>query len=298
MRQLVQQLINGISLGSVYAMIAVGYALIVNVLKFSNFSHGAVMTMSAYLGYFFSSSLKQHLPPVVLMVVCLLFCACMGAILAVITERVAFRRLRKKQTHISYYFVSSITMGILLENLINIFAGSNFYSFPFGSVFRVVRFEGLMIVGSDLMMFIIASCALVFLMFLINKTKFGLSMRVVSLDSVTAGLMGINVNVVVIGAFLIAGLLGGLSGVFLGINYTLYPQLGKIVVKGFIASIVGGLGSISGAIIGAMLLGVLEILLIGWIGSSFTPVCVFLIMLAFLVVRPQGISGKILMEKA
>ena len=110
--------------------------------------------------------------------------------------------------------------------------------------------------------------------------------------------MGINVTRTIQFAFIISGALAGLAGVFLGINYTLYPTLGSLVVKGFIASVIGGLGSLPGAVIGAMLLGIVETSLISTIGSGYAPVFTFLIMLVFLLVRPQGISGSNIQEKA
>ena len=114
----------------------------------------------------------------------------------------------------------------------------------------------------------------------------------------TVQLMGMNPDFLVTTALMISGALGGVSGVFLGMNYTLYPQLGQMVVKGFVASVLGGLGSIHGAVIGAVLLGVLEIFFISWVGAGWAPVFVFIVMLAFLLVRPRGIAGIIVQEKA
>ena len=110
--------------------------------------------------------------------------------------------------------------------------------------------------------------------------------------------MGIDADRVVMATFAMSGALGGISGVFLGMNYSLYPQLGQLVVKGFIASVIGGLGNITGAVIGAFLLGIVEVGLIGMVGSGLMPACVFVVMLVFLLVRPQGIAGKIVQEKA
>ena len=110
--------------------------------------------------------------------------------------------------------------------------------------------------------------------------------------------MGMDPDRAVAAAFFAAGVLGGVAGVFLGINYTLYPQLGQLIVKGFVASVIGGLGSISGALIGAVLLGIVEIFLIDLVGAGWSPVVIFVIMLVFLLLRPRGISGVIVQEKA
>ena len=131
----------------------------------------------------------------------------------------------------------------------------------------------------------------------VANTKAGKAMRAVSFDVNTAQLMGMDANRVVMMTFIAAGVLGGISGVFLGINYTLYPQLGQLITKGFIASVIGGLGSISGALMGAILLGVAEVFLIGLVGAGWVPVCLFGIMILFLLVRPRGISGVIVQEK-
>lgn len=294
----IQQLINGISLGSVYALIAVGFALIFNILKFSNFSHGGVMTVTAYTGYLAAIAFKDRISSTPLLILTILAAAIAGGFIAVVVERTAFRRLRVKKSPVIYYFVSSITMGILLENLVTIFASSNFYSYPFtlgSQVYNVGKFT---FAASDFYMFLISSVALGGLIWVLYKTRIGVAVRALSFDVNTATLMGMDANFVIMATFFASGMLGGISGVFLGINYTLYPQLGKLIVKGFVASVIGGLGNITGAVAGAVLLGLTEVLLIGLVGSGLTPIFIFVIMLVFLLVRPQGIAGKIVQEKA
>jgi branched-chain amino acid transport system permease protein len=295
---LVQNIINGISLGSVYALIAVGFALIFNVLKFSNFSQGGVMTVTAYAGYVASRYLAEHLESLYLFIAVLAAAALAGALIAAAVERVAFRRLRRTKSEPVYYFISSITMGILLENLITIYASSNFYSYPrFFSTSSVPVF-GVNVAMTDMLMFFLSIAALLALLFILHKTKVGLGIRAACFDVNTVQLMGMNPDFLVTMALMISGALGGVSGVFLGMNYTLYPQLGQMVVKGFVASVLGGLGSIFGAVIGALLLGVLEVFFISWVGAGWAPVFIFVVMLAFLLVRPRGIAGIIVQEKA
>ncbi len=294
----IQQLVNGISLGSVYALIAVGFALVFNVLKFSNFSHGGLMTLTAYVGYLAASFLAPRLPPPALLVTTLAVAAAAGGLAAMGVERVAFRRLRRGNSPVIYYFISSITMGILMENVVTIFFSSNFYSYPRFIQASVVRVLGVGIAVSDLLMLGVSSSALVVLLFVIHRTRLGLAMRALSYDVTTANLMGMDSSTVVMATFMASGILGGIAGVFLGINYTLYPQLGQLITKGFVASVIGGLGSIGGAMIGALLLGVTEVTLISAVGAGLTPAFVFVIMLVFLLFRPRGISGKIVQEKA
>lgn len=287
-----QILINGLALGAVYALIATGFSLIFNVLKFSNFSHGAMMTISAFIGYFFSVLTGASLLPII--IVSMLA----GALIALASEFVAFRRITRRNTSSIYFFVSSITLGTLLQGIVTIWVGPNFYNYPRFFKNPVVHFGSFIISTSDGLMFLISGVALTLLLLLVNKTKVGRALRAVSFDRDTASLMGIDVYRTIQFAFILAGALAGLAGVFLGINYTLYPQLGDLVVKGFIASVIGGLGSLSGAIIGAVLLGLTETLLINFVGSGIAPVFTFLIMLAFLLVRPRGIAGSNIQEKA
>jgi branched-chain amino acid transport system permease protein len=288
----IQTLFNGISLGAVYALIAVGFALVFNILKFSNFSHGGVMTVTAYIGFFVATTFKTNL------FVTIIAAMLGGGLLALLGELVAFRKLTKNNSPIIFYFVSSITLGTLFENIMTIAAGSNFYGYPQFFKNPTISLGGIVVSTSDTVMLVLSAAALLILVFVIQKTRLGRALRAVSFDRNTAGLMGINVIFTIQLAFFIAGALGGLSGVFLGINYTIYPQLGKLVVKGFIASVLGGLGSLQGAVIGAMLLGIVETLLTYFIGAGYTPILVFVIMLIFLLVRPSGIAGSNVQDKA
>ena len=294
----IQQLLNGVSLGSVYALIAVGFALVFNSLKFSNFAHGGVMTLTAYIGLAASLFFSRWLGGLPLFGATLISAALAGAIVGIILERMAFRRIRNNNSPVIYYFISSITMGILMENIVTIFASSTFYSYPKFFELTVVDIFHVNIALTDLLMLVFSSTALMVLLWVLYRTKIGLAIRALSFDVNTANLMGMDSNRVVMATFIAAGILGGVAGVFLGINYTLYPQLGQLIVKGFIASVIGGLGSITGAMIGAVLLGVLEVTLISAVGAGIAPVFVFIIMLTFLLVRPRGIAGVIVQEKA
>ena len=296
---MLQNIFFGLSLGAVYSLIAVGFALVFNILKFSNFSHGGVMSFTAYAGYFAYVWIFDGRISGSLMFLAIVTTAAMvGAIVAIGIERVGFRRLRRNQAPVIYYFISSITLGILLENIITIFASSNFYSYPVFFSAGNVEVLGTSLSVADFVTLLFSAAALMALLFVLYRTKLGLAVRTVSFDVNTASLMGIDADRVVMATFAMSGALGGISGVFLGMNYSLYPQLGQLVVKGFIASVIGGLGSITGAVIGALLLGVIEVALIGMVGSGWMPACVFVIMLVFLLVRPRGIAGVIVQEKA
>jgi branched-chain amino acid transport system permease protein len=287
-----QVIINGLALGSVYALISTGFSIIFNVLKFSNFSHGAMMTFSAFAGYYIAASNKLGLLPTIASAIIT------GALVAVAGECIAFRRITLRNTSPIYFFVSSITLGTLLEGLVTVKVGANFYNYPRFFAKSTLNLGGIVISTSDLLMFIFSALALFGLVLVINKSRMGRALRAVSFDRDTASLMGINVTRIIQYTFMLSGALAGLAGVFLGINYTLYPTMGSLVVKGFIASVIGGLGSLPGAIIGAVLLGFIETLFIHLAGSSYTPIFTFLIMLGFLLVRPRGIAGSNIQEKA
>ena len=286
-----QILINGLATGSIYALIATGFALIFNVLKFSNFSHGATMTAAAFASYFILQGKGLGLVPT------LLVAALAGAAIALFGEFVGFRRILKNHSSATYFFVSSITLGTLYEGLVTIKAGSNFYNFT-GFFSKPTINVGFIISTSDVIMFCISIVALLILGYVIQKTRLGRALRAVSFDRDTAQLMGIDSTRIIQLTFVISGALAGISGVFLGIKYTLYPTLGGLVVKGFIASVIGGLGSLPGAIIGAFLLGVVETMLLSILGSGYSTIATFAIMLVFLLLRPQGISGSNVQEKA
>jgi branched-chain amino acid transport system permease protein len=291
---LIQQLINGLSLGAVYSLIAVGFALVFNILKFSNFSQGGVLSVTAYVGFLIATGLNLGFLPT------LVLTAIAGALLALGIERVAFRRLRRNKSPIIYYFVSSITMGILLENLITVFFSSNFYSYPRFFENPTFTIAGFTVAVLDVTMLGISAASLAILMFVLYRTVLGTAIRAISMDQDTSRLMGINVDLIIAATFVLVGIFGGLGGVFLGLKYTLYPQLGKLIVKGFVASVIGGLGNIFGAVVGAVFLGLMEVLLIGvpFIGSGLSPVVIFILLLVFLIVRPQGIAGILIKEKA
>ncbi len=288
----IQQVVNGVSLGAVYALIAVGFAMVFNVLKFSNFSHGGVLGMGAYLGYMVALYLKLPLIPV------LLAGTLAGGAVAVGVEFVAFRSIRKKRGQLVYFFVTSVTMLMLLEQILVIFFGASFFTYP--ELIRTTSFSLGGVNFSVLYLIMMAVSILAFgsLAWALKYTKTGIAIRAAADDLNTTNLMGVNVDFIVAATFFISGMLGGLSGVLLGMAYTLYPQIGQLVVKGFIASVLGGLGSITGAAWGALALALVEVTLIAVMGAGLSPAVIFAIMVAFLLIRPQGFAGTSLQEKA
>ncbi len=288
----IQLIINGIALGSVYSLIALGFTLIFSVLKFSNFSHGGVMVVSAYFAYIVCKSWNLGFVPMILITV--LF----GGCLSCLVQFIGFERLRRTKGSSMLFFVSSANLGTLLQNIIILMFASSYYSYPsfFSRSFFQIN-ENLTIAVTDMIMLGLSAVGILVLMYILYKTRMGISIRALSMDSDTAKLMGINVSLVMALTFFISGMLAAIAGVLCGMKFLLYPQLKDLVMKGMTASILGGLGNISGALYGGLLLGLLEVFMTNFVGSSLQPACTFLFAIIFLIFRPQGISGKFVKEK-
>jgi branched-chain amino acid transport system permease protein len=288
-----QLLIGGISTGAMYGIIAVGWALIFSILKFSNFAHGGTMVCSAYIGMMAAKLVGNNLPLV------LLLSAAAGGCINMGVELISFHRLRSSSKQVLLFFVSSITMGLLLQNLVTIRFSGIFYSYPSFFRERFITIGSLSFDISNLVMLLVSAGAIGILVFILRATRIGISIRALSLDAPTTSLMGVNVNMVVLTTFFVAGALAGIAGVFVGIKTILSPQIGSLyTVKGFMVCVIGGLGSLNGALFAALVLGLVETIFSALIGSGLAPVGTFFFMLIFLILRPQGIAGDFSAEKA
>ncbi len=288
----IQQLINGLSLGSVYALIAVGYSLVYSVLLFSNFAHGGFLVIGGYICYFFLRSLGTDIWTAS-------FAALIGAGLsAVIVERLAYRPIRERTPVTLYMLIASMGMSIVIENIFVVTVGGRFRALPPVIPTDPVNFFGIATTSAfDILSLVTAVVFLAGLQLFLVKTKWGLAIRAASYNLKTAGLMGVNVNRLISIVFFVAGLLAGVGGIFLSVRYTLYPQLGMITTKAFVAAVIGGLGSLPGAVIGSLILGVAEMLTAGFISSQFRDLVVFGILIVTLIIRPTGLFGKSVGEK-
>ncbi len=288
-----QLMIAGVSNGAMYAVIAVGWALIFSVLKFSNFAHGGTMVCSAYLGMFISKALRLNLWQTLLVAA---FC---GGLINMAVEVFSFHRLRKSAKQVTLFFVSSITMGMLLQNIIALNFSGTYYAYPSFFKNRFQSFGSVSFDVANLVMLGVSASAIALLVAVLKKTRLGISIRALSMDPRTTSLMGVNVNLVVLAAFFAAGALAGIAGVFVGIRTSLTPQIGSLyTIKGFMVCVIGGLGSLNGALYAALLLGLAETLFGAVIGTSLAPVGTFLFMLLFLALRPSGLAGVFATEKA
>jgi len=291
---ILQQFINALTTGGVYALIAVGFAIIYNILRFSNWSYGATITVSSYAGYYVASQLHFSFLP------SLLVAMSTGGVLAVLIELVAFRRIRKQKGPLIYFFVTSVSVSTGVQFLVLATIGGYFYNWPQIIPGEALHIGSLTVSTMNVLMGGACLMALLVLNFVLFRTRMGMAVRAAACDLGVAALMGVNIDQVISFIFFVSGAMAGLVGTLVGIAYTTYPQLGlESMIKGFVAAIIGGLGSISGAVLGSMLLALVETAVItSPLGASATPVVTFVLLLILLFVRPTGILGKSGSEKA
>ena len=285
--------LSGISLGSIYAIIALGYTMVYGIAKMLNFAHGDIIMVGGYVAFTAMSAL--NLPASVAVLLSVLFCTALG----VIIEGVAYKPLRGANS--LAVLITAIGVSYLLQNLALLIFGANPKSFQSVVPIRSMSFANGQLVISGETVAAIAACFLVMvaLTTFINKTRAGQAMLAVAEDKGAATLMGINVNATVALTFAIGSALAALAGVLLCSAYpTLTPTTGAMPgIKAFVAAVLGGIGSIPGALIGGLLLGVLENLSKAYISSKLSDAIVFSLLILVLVVRPTGILGKKMREK-
>ncbi|MCM3317642.1 branched-chain amino acid ABC transporter permease [Rummeliibacillus stabekisii] len=286
-----QQLINGISLGSIYALIALGYTMVYGIIKLINFAHGDVFMIGAFIGFFAISRWELGFFPALLlaMVVC--------ALLGVFIERVAYKRLRNA-TRIAA-LITAIGVSLLIEYTTIFFRGAQPEAYPNVVSSKTFQFLGAQISMQSIMILSVSIVLMLILQFIVHKTKIGKAMRAVSHDVEAARLMGINVDNTISVTFAIGSALAGAAGVIFGVYYTKIDPLMGIIpgVKAFVAAVLGGIGIIPGAVAGGMVLGVVETVVSALGFSSWRDAAAFIILILILIFRPSGIFGKNTREK-
>lgn len=293
MVRFLSSLCNGISLGSVYAIIALGYTMVYGIAKMLNFAHGDIIMVGAYVSFCIMHYLG--LPSILAVVASVVVCTLLG----VVIERTAYKPLRQATS--LAVLITAIGMSYLLQNLAQLIWGANPVSFP--SVVdlpTISLFSGELNI-SGVTVVTIVSCVVIMvgLTLFINKTKMGKAMRVVSEDKGAAELMGINVNLTISCTFAIGSALAAIAGVLMCSAYpTLMPTTGSMPgIKAFTAAVFGGIGSIPGAMIGGILLGVIEILGRTYVSTELGDAFVFAVLIVILLVKPAGLLGKTEREK-
>jgi branched-chain amino acid transport system permease protein len=287
-----QQLFNGISLGGVYALEAVGFGLIFNILKFSNFSHSGLVAICAYFGFFLTRYVYANF------IVTLLLTTLFGGFAGVVIEKLIFRPIRLKGAPLTLFLVNSITAAMLVQQFFAATLGADYYPYPPFMKQTSLTIAGIAVSKTYTMMLGITAVVLLLLIYVLKRTKIGIALRAASTDIRTPSLMGINVDRVISAAFFIAGVLGGITGYLLGMTYSVDPFIGSMILKGIIAAIIGGMGSLAGGVLAGLLLGVVESFLIAEIGSSLTQIVIYSAIFVLLLFRPEGIAGKRYIIKA
>lgn len=294
MSEFLQQLINGVSWGSIYALIALGYTMVYGVLRLINFAHGDIYMLGAMMGYYSALGLNASREPA-LWKTSLIILISMGlcGLVAVLIERLCYRPLRHAPRLNA--LITAIGVSLLLENLGQLIFGADPKFFPpLVSVVEIFRWGSIginniqvLILGSSILLMIL-------LHFIVMKTKIGRAMRAVSYSHQAAGLMGINVNRVISFTFFLGSVLAAVAGILVGLsNPKVEPLMGIMPgLKAFVAAVLGGIGNIAGAMLGGMLMGISETLVSGYISSTYRDAFAFFILIFILLVRPAGLLGK------
>ncbi len=300
MEVFLQQLINGLTVGGIYALIALGYTMVYGVLKLINFAHGDLFTIGAYLGLTLltSLSLADRVGPGLGILILVLMIMGLLAVVGGILERIAYRPLRESPRLSAV--VSALGASIFLQNTVMLIYGARFQVYPQNILPQVsISFMGLNISMVRIMVLFFSLILMAALYLFIQKTKTGTAIRAAAIDQGAARLMGIDVNQVILLVFLIGPALGGTAGLMVGllygqINFTMGWVYG---LKAFTAAILGGIGNIPGAMLGGLILGVVEAMGAAYISIAWKDAIAFCILILILIVRPTGLLGERVADK-
>lgn len=288
----IQQLLNAAQLGAVYALIALGYTMVYGTIRLINFAHGDIFMLGGYIGFLLVTAVSG-LPLVVMMPLAMLLTAFTG----VLIERVAYRRLRNAQR--MSLVITALGVGIFLENLVRLVVGPQTRQLPAQLPNRVVKlFSGVVVTEDKILIIIISLILMVILWLFVHRTLMGTAMRAVADNKDAVQLMGINLNLIIAVTFAIGSALAAAGGIFFGQAYSIDPYMGiDLGWKAFIAAVIGGIGSIEGAVIGSFLLAGVEVLTVAYLSSNLKNGIAFGLLILLLLVRPNGIMGRAELKK-
>ena len=273
-----QQLINGLSVGSIYALMAVGYSLIYSLLNFTNFAHSITVTIGAFMAFYFLTNVYGNIYFGILTAIFI------SGMLAMAIEILGYSILLKKKAQQIYLLITGLGISTMCDNLVIITFTSRFRVYPVNFSTEAVNIFGATVSMVDLIIF---------------GSKSGLAIRGASYSLETTSLMGVDTQRLILIVFLIAGALAGLAGALLGAKYTAYPALGtNMANKAFISSVVGGLGSLPGAVVGAIVLGLGEVFISSYVSSAMRDIFSYTLLVLILFIRPSGIMGVATGDKA
>lgn len=299
MNEFIQHTINGLALGSIYALVALGYTMVFGVLQLINFAHGDIFMVGSFIGLYFIRYFIPNMEPSLLTALTVILVAMIGsAIVGVIIEKFAYRPLRRAPR--INILITAIGVSLFLEYGGQLVFGASPQFFPEILPRKLIDIGGDIILDSNqLTIFIVSFVLMQILQFLVFKTQFGRAMRAISHSLETANLIGINVNKVILITFIIGSSLAGAAGVLYGVAYPkIDPLLGILPgLKAFIAAVLGGIGNITGAVVGAILIGLSETYVAGYISSTYRDALAFVILILVLLIRPAGLLGSKKIEK-
>ncbi|MBS1912641.1 MAG: branched-chain amino acid ABC transporter permease [Bacteroidetes bacterium] len=296
MSEFLQQVINGLSLGAIYALIALGYTMIYGVLRFINFAHGDVFMVGAYIGFYAFPKLQPLLGDGYGTAVAVLLAAMIGCgLLGVTIERLAYRPLRSRPK--LTVLITAIGISLFLEytGQLPVVFGADYKTFPtLIPETTYTLFGGVSIGSTQILVFVVALALMAALRVVVLRTKIGTAMRAVSMNMNAASLMGININRVISFTFFLGSSLAGAGAVLYAISYPkINPLMGILPgLKAFVAAVLGGIGNIAGATLGGFLIGTAETMTAGYISPSYRDAIVFGILILILILKPSGLLGK------
>ena len=304
MTKFIQELVNGLTQGGLYALVALGYSMVYGVLKLLNFAHGDLYMVGAFIGYFVlqwfggASALAIPVPLVILA----MFLAAGGGVgaLGVAIERFAYRPLRDAPRIAP--LITALGVSFLLENTMLLLFGASYRNYntsafiPYSTAIRV---GGVRIWLVQIMVIVLSVVLMFGLQQLVVRTQLGRQMRAVATDREAAEMLGINVDYTISATFFLGSALAGIAGVMAGLAFNeIYQLMGFIIgLKAFTAAVIGGIGSIPGAMFGGFLIGIAESFITGYVSSTYTNLIVFGILIAFVILRPSGLLGRVQLQK-
>ena len=283
-----QIILNGIIAGSIYALVALGFTIIYHTVKFFHFAHGVIYTAGAYMAYTFAISLGIN------PIVSFFLAAILAGLVGIVVDRFVYKPLRKRKAPNLVFLIASFGIFIFIQNLLQLIYGAQILTIRTGPVKEGHHFLGAVITDIQILI-LAASAALCFgLLLFVKKTKLGKAMRAVADDSLAASVVGIYPERIILAAFAIGSALAGAAGILISLETNIEPTMGmNAILKGIIASIIGGIGSIPGAMFGGLFLGVAENLGIWKISAGWKDCIAFVLLIIFLLLRPGGIMGKL-----
>ncbi len=299
MEVLLQQIVNGLVVGSVYALVALGYTMVYGILQLINFAHGDIVMIGALTALFTASALLgAGVPPILALVISIFVAMLVCAVIGVATERLAYRPLRNAPRLAP--LITAIGVSILLQQIAILVFGRNYFSFPELISKTPIALGVVTITLNEIIIFFASIALMAGLLWLVHRTKIGTAMRATAENQKVAGLMGIDINRVIAFTFAIGSALGAIAGVMVASNYgqAHYFMGFMLGLKAFTAAVMGGIGNLWGAMIGGLILGLVENVGLIFVRGDYKDIFAFVVLVLVLIFRPQGLIGERVAERA